>query len=135
MELKDRLAELRQSRGYTLRELRQRIERETGEIIAISYLSALERVGRTPSIETLARIAAGYGMTLHELLGPVEIAGGSEESRHSPSFDAFATKRNLDATEKEEIWRIQYRGVRPQTEDDWNLLYLTLNKIERGRRE
>jgi transcriptional regulator with XRE-family HTH domain len=134
MELKDRLAGLRRSRGYTLRELRERIERETGEVMAISYLSALERVGRAPSIETLARIAAGYGMTLRELLGPVEIAGGSADPGYSPSFDSFAERRNLDATEKEELWRVQYRGARPETEADWELLYATLNAIDKRRR-
>lgn len=134
MELKERLAELRRSREYTLRELRERIERETGEVMAISYLSALERVGRTPSIETLARIAAGYGMTVQELLEPVEIWGRPKDTRYSLSFDAFAARRNLDVTEKEELWRIQYRGTRPETEEDWELLFATLNAIDKRRR-
>lgn len=134
MELKDRLAALRRSRGYSLRELRERIERETGEVMAISYLSALERVGRTPSVETLARIAAGYGMTLQELLAPVAVAGRPDAPRYSPSFDAFAAKRGLDPTEKEELWRVQYRGTRPETEEDWELLYATLNAIGKRRR-
>jgi transcriptional regulator with XRE-family HTH domain len=134
MDLKERLAQLRSSYGYSLRELRERIERETGDVMAISYLSALERVERTPSIDTLSRIAAGYGMTLQELLGPVGIASEPEAPRYSPSFDAFARNRNLDASDREDLWRIQYRGARPETEDDWDLLYLTLNKIGRGRR-
>lgn len=135
MELKDRLAELRRSRGYTLRALRERIERETGEVMAISYLSALERDVRTPSIDTLSRIAAGYGMTLEDLLRPVEVGGAGQGPGYSPSFDAFATKRNLSNTDKEELWRIQFRGARPETEDDWDLLYLALNRIGQGTRK
>lgn len=135
MNLQERLAQLRKARGYSLRELRDRIERETGEAMAISYLSALERVGRTPSIDTLTRIAAGYGMSLQELLAPVDTVGEPEAQRYSPSFDAFARKQNLDVADKEDLWRIQYRGARPETEDDWNLLYLTLNKIGWGRKQ
>jgi transcriptional regulator with XRE-family HTH domain len=135
MELQERLAELRRSRGYSLRELRERIQQGTGEVMAISYLSALERVGRTPSIDTLARMAAGYGMTVQELLEPVAIAGGSDEPRYSASFDTFAARRNLDASEKEELWRIQYRGDRPETEEEWDLLYAALNTIGKLRRK
>ena len=133
MDLRERLTQLRKSRGYSLRELRDRIDRETGEAMAISYLSALERVGRTPSIDTLTRIAAGYDMTVQELLGPVVTTGKPEAPRYSPSFDVFARKWNLDESDKEDLWRIQYRGARPETEDDWDLLYLMLKKIEQGR--
>lgn len=135
MELKDRLAALRRARGYTLRELRERIERETGAVMAISYLSALERVDRAPSVDTLGQIAAGYGMTLSELLAPVSVAGRVAVPQYSAGFDAFAARRNLSADEKEELWRIQYRGTRPETEEEWELLYATLNTIRaRGNR-
>lgn len=134
MKLRDRLGELRRSRGYSLRELRERIERETGEVMAISYLSALERVERAPSLEALSRIASGYGITLQELLDPVEIWGSSQESQYSPTFDAFAAKQNLDSSEKEELWRIQFRGARPETEEEWQLLFAALNTFGKGRR-
>lgn len=134
MELKERLAQLRRSHGYSLRELRERIKRETDEVMAISYLSALERDERAPSIDALSRIAAGYGLTLEELLRPVTV-GGTEQPQFSPNFAAFAAKRNLSNADQEELWRIQFRGERPETEDEWELLFLALNRIGQGRRQ
>jgi transcriptional regulator with XRE-family HTH domain len=133
MELNERLAALRRSRGYSLRELRERIERETGETMAISYLSELERLDGTPSVDVLTRIAGGYGMTLRELLEPVTLDVAPSGPNYSPVFQAFANNRNLNETEKEELWRVVYRGNRPETEEDWELLYATLNAIDKRR--
>jgi transcriptional regulator with XRE-family HTH domain len=134
MELKDRLVELRKSYELTLRQLRDRIMAATGDDMSISYLSALERVNRTPSIETLAKIAAGYGISVQDLLGPVDLVSpAAKPPAHSPSFESFAQKRGLTATEMEELWRIEYRGSRPESEEDWDLLYSTLNAINRRR--
>ena len=133
MELKERLATLRRSRKYSLRELRERIERESGEAMSISYLSELERRGGTPSMEVLTRIAAGYGMTVRDLLAPVELDETPVEPLYSPEFKSFARRRGLDETEMEELWRVVYRGNRPETEDDWDLLYSALNVIDNRR--
>lgn len=133
MQLKERLETLRHDRGYTLRELRARIEAATGVDLSIAYLSALERVERAPSIETLARIAAGYEITVQDLLEPVELVSPSATRSYSPSFQAFAQKRELSDMDQEELWRVVYRGSRPDTIDDWELLYVTLNSINRRR--
>lgn len=127
MELKDRLAELRRSRGYSLRDLREQIEQRTGEKMAISYLSALERVGRTPSVESLTRIAAGYDMSLAELLAPLDGERPPSPSQLPQGFEAFAKKRNLSDVEKEAFLALEYRGNRPETEEEWDLLYSALN--------
>lgn len=134
MDLRERLAQLRRAHGYTLRDLRARIAAATDEQMAISYLSALERVERTPSIDALTRIAAGYGITLQELLEPVDIASAPTEPRYSPVFENFARKRGLNEAEKEELWRVVYRGRRPETEDDWDLLFSALNHIDMRRK-
>ena len=68
-DLHERLAALRRERGYSLREMQRRIEEQTGERVAISYLSKLERGQVTPRIDTLCRIAAGYGVSPKALLG------------------------------------------------------------------
>lgn len=133
MDLKERLTSLRRSRGYSLREMRERIKLETGETMAISYLSELERLGGTPSMEMLGRIAAGYGMSLQELLAPVDLAGGSGKSPYTPEFETFVKNRGLDPEEKEDLWRVVYRGGRPETEEDWELLYATVNAIDKRR--
>lgn len=50
------LKTLRQNHGFTLDELAEKTK------LSISYLSDLERGRTSPSIATLERIAAGYGL-------------------------------------------------------------------------
>lgn len=76
-QVAERLRAIRAGRGWTLREATDRIERQTGHRLSFSYLSALERgKDATPGLETLERIAAGYGLTVCDLIGcaatPVE---------------------------------------------------------------
>lgn len=126
MELKDRLATLRRSRGYSLRELRERIEKQTGEKMAVSYLSSLERLGGSPTMEALTRIAAGYDMSVKDLLEPVEGYG-------SPSYPQtlvdFARDRDLDDDWIETLARIQYRGNRPDSPEEWEAIYGVLKLL------
>jgi transcriptional regulator with XRE-family HTH domain len=97
--------------------------------MAISYLSALERVERTPSIDTLTRIAAGYGMTIQELLGPVGSELKSNPASHSDSLEAVAKRRGLTNAEKEGLLQLQYRGRRPETEDEWEAILSVLSVL------
>lgn len=131
MELKERLARLRNERGYSLRELRDRIEHATSERLAISYLSELERTGGTPSVDKLARIAAGYEMTLQELIAPVAFNEGPERLAYSEGFLEFVQARQISVEDQEALWRVEFRGERPHSVDDWDLLYLTLSKLTR----
>ncbi|MEA2498883.1 MAG: hypothetical protein QOH26_1288 [Actinomycetota bacterium] len=135
MELKDRLAELRRLRGYSLRELRERIERATGERMAISYLSSLERLGGTPSVESLTRIAAGYGLTVQDLLEPVDFSGNQTDSRYPQSLLDFVDDRKLGPDWLETLSRIEYRGNRPDSEDEWNAIYSVLKLLSNRRTE
>lgn len=130
MELRERLATLRRERGYSLRELRQRIEDRTGEQMAISYLSALERVGRAPSIEALGRIAAGYEMSLTELLAPTDLSGEiGSISDLPPGLERIVRNRGLSDKDVAELSRIEFRGRRPQTEQEWELILSALNVL------
>jgi|GEM_PF-2210800 len=134
MELRERLASLRRERGYSLRELRQRIEDRTGERMAISYLSALERAERAPSIETLSRIAAGYDMSLTELLAPTNL-GDAEMNTPDlpPGLERIAREKGLSAQDIAELSRIEFRGRRPQTEQEWELILSALNVLPERR--
>lgn len=129
MELRERLAQLRRSHGFTLRDVRERIEAATGERMAISYLSALERVERAPSIETLSRIAAGYGITLQELLKAVGSDKLGSPAPYPEGLQAAARKRNLTAAEMEDVVNIQYRGRRPETEAEWDAVLSVLSLL------
>jgi transcriptional regulator with XRE-family HTH domain len=66
--LSKRLADLRMSYGWTLRDLAGRIEAKDNQRMSYSYLSALEKGKSMPSIGTLDRIAVAYGLTICELL-------------------------------------------------------------------
>lgn len=135
MELKDRLAQLRREREYTLRELRDRIERETGERMSFSYLSSLERVGGTPSIETLMQIAAGYGLSLQALLAPVVFADRLTDGRYPPSLVEFAQKERLNPDWIDTLASIQFRGERPSTTAEWAAIYGVLNVLPSRKEE
>ncbi len=126
MRLRDRLAELRRESGLTLRELRDRIEQHTGDRLSISYLSELERADTTPPLDTLARIAQGYDISLRDLLGPVDVL----ESRTNAQYPA-ALRSLLETGEIDDEWaatlaRIEFRGQRPRTEDEWRAIHAML---------
>jgi transcriptional regulator with XRE-family HTH domain len=126
MKLNDRLRELRKERGLTLRELRDRIEERTGEKLSISYLSELERKEAVPSVETLARVAGGYGISLQDLLAPVDFYEVDSEARYPKGLLQFKENRQIDDEWIDTLARIEFRGQRPETEDEWLALYSML---------
>ncbi len=126
MKLKDRLAELRRERGLTLRQLREQIEQRSGEQLSISYLSELERVDTTPSMDTLTRIARGYDLSLPDLLAPVEFFDEPTDARYPASLRAFAQDRHLSPEWVETLARVEHRGKRPDSEVEWDAIYTLL---------
>lgn len=102
--------------------------------MSVSYLSELEREITTPSVEMLSRLAKGYEMTLQELLGPVEIDDEPIQVSYPPSLVAFVKGRNLNEQWLETLSRIEYRGKRPETVEDWNAIYSVL-KLTMARNE
>ncbi len=133
MNLQDRLAELRRERGLTLRQLRDRIAERTDERLSISYLSELERTGGFPSVETLARLARGYGLTLQQLLEPVEILNGGDGGNAAASYPAalraLHEQGRIDAEWAATLARIEFRGRRPETEDEWVAIHGVLKAL------
>jgi transcriptional regulator with XRE-family HTH domain len=130
VELKDRLAALRRERGLSLRQLREQIETKTAERIAVSYLSSLERLDATPSVEVLTKIAAGYGMTVQELLAPVDFTGESQPGDLPSGLQEFARANpNLSADQIHSLARVEFRGARPETAAEWEQLYKVLDAL------
>src|SRR3954468_9548962 len=132
MKLHARLAELRRESGMTLRELRERIDERTGAKLSISYLSELERVEAAPPIETLARVAQGYSISLQDLLDPVDFFEDLETdpmARYPSGLRAFAQKENLDAEWMKTLARVEFRGRRPETENEWRAIYAILKAL------
>lgn len=131
MELRHRLAELRRERGITLRELRERISDRTKERLSISYLSELERLDTVPSVETLGKVAAGYDLSLYDLLAPVDspvnFSGGATNAQYPAALRALLEKNEIDEEWARTLARIEFRGRRPDSEAEWRAIYSTLN--------
>jgi len=137
MRLKDRLAELRQDRGWTLRTLRAQVLELTGTVLSISYLSELERTDALPSLETLARLAAAYSISPQDLLAPVDLpagdhmpgggeAGGGDGdalAQYPPGLRALIARGLVTPEWAGTLARIEFRGQRPHTEDEWQAIY------------
>ncbi len=137
MRLKDRLAELRQDRGWTLRALRAHVLELTGAVLSISYLSELERTDALPSLETLARLAAAYSISPQDLLAPVDLPagdhmpGGGEAgdgdgdalAQYPPGLRALIARGLVTPEWAGSLARIEFRGQRPRSEDEWQAIY------------
>jgi transcriptional regulator with XRE-family HTH domain len=126
MRLNDRLRELRKERSLTLRELRDHIKERTGGKLSISYLSELERTDSTPSVETLARVAGGYGISIQDLLAPVEFFAVNSEARYPDVLVALKDDGKIEEEWLDTLARIEFRGQRPQNADEWLAIYSML---------
>ena len=129
MKLNERLRELRRERGLTLRQLRESIEERTGERLSVSYLSELERKDAVPSVETLARIAGGYGVPLPDILAPVDFYEVDSRAPYPRGLLEFKESRQLEDDWVETLARIEFRGRRPDTEDEWEAIYGVLRAL------
>lgn len=129
MKLNERLRELRRERGLTLRQLRESIEERTGERLSVSYLSELERKDAVPSVETLARIAGGYGVPLPDILAPVDFYEVDSGAPYPRGLLEFKESRQLEDDWVETLARIEFRGRRPDTEDEWEAIYGVLRAL------
>ena len=133
MHLRDRLGELRRERGWTLRALRQHVLERTGAVLSISYLSELERTDALPSLETLARLARAYDLSPQDLLAPVDLpagdpargdAGGEDAlAQYPPGLRALIERGTVTPEWAGALARIEFRGQRPRTEDEWQAIY------------
>lgn len=127
MKLHERLRELRQERGQRLKDV--------SEIagISIPYLSDLERGRTNPSLDTLQTLAGAYGITVHDLLLSVEFYGEvSQQSLPKGLADLIADPvlgQQMTPDWISSLSRIELRGKRPQTKEDWYDIFRNLKRI------
>ena len=127
MKLHERLRELRQERGQRLKDV--------SEIagISIPYLSDLERGRTNPSLDTLQTLAAAYGITVHDLLLCVEFYGEvSQQSLPKGLAELIADPvlgQQMTPDWISSLSRIELRGKRPQTKEDWYDIFRNLKRI------
>lgn len=127
MKLHERLRELRQERGQRLKDV--------SEIagISIPYLSDLERGRTNPSLDTLQTLAGAYGITVHDLLLSVEFYGEvSQQSLPRGLAELIADPvlgQQMTPDWISSLSRIELRGKRPQTKEDWYDIFRNLKRI------
>ena len=127
MKLHERLRELRQERGQRLKDV--------SEIagISIPYLSDLERGRTNPSLETLQTLANAYGISVADLLEPVEFYGDITTSALPKGLAELiadpALGKDLTPDWIASLSRIELRGKRPQSKEDWYDIYRNLKRI------
>jgi XRE family transcriptional regulator, regulator of sulfur utilization len=127
MKLHERLKELRNERQLTLKELAERTE------LSVSYLSDIERGRTVPTLATLETLANALAVTVIDFLSGVDFAGqvtdaslppGLVALMHDPTYGEQLTPEWIETLSK-----IQMRGKRPETKDDWLMLFLQLKRI------
>ncbi|AEB11475.1 helix-turn-helix domain-containing protein [Marinithermus hydrothermalis] len=130
MTLAERLRELRKDRGWRLKDLSQ------ASGLSIPYLSDLERGRTNPSLETLQTLSRAYGISVHDLLAPVDFYGertqaalprGLAELVEDPVLGADLTPEWVET-----LSRIELRGKRPQSKRDWYEIFLHLRRVLEG---
>jgi transcriptional regulator with XRE-family HTH domain len=127
MTLAERLRDLRKMNNLTLKDLSGR----TG--LSVSYLSDIERGRTTPSIDTLKSLAGAFEMTVTDVLVGVNWAGERTEASLPPGLRELREDSNY-REELTEDWidlltKIELRGARPISKQDWLELYLHLKRI------
>ncbi len=123
MQLKDRLREIRQKRRVTLLQVGEAVK------LSVSYLSDLERGRAKPSLDTLERLAGYYEMSLADLVSGIEGWGTRSTEGLAPGIIALLEKKEIDERIARDLNRIELRGKRPQTEEEWRILYQNLKFI------
>jgi XRE family transcriptional regulator, regulator of sulfur utilization len=124
MKLHERLKEVRTQRGLTLLQVKE----QSG--LSVSYVSDLER-GRTsgPSLETLDKLATCYQMTTADLISGIEGWGETTLAALPNGLAELLTDETIDAEAARDLSRVEFRGKRPQTREEWYELYLYLRRM------
>ncbi len=127
MKLHERLRELRQERGLRLKDVS-----ETAEI-SIPYLSDLERGRTNPSLETMQTLAHAYGLSVQDLLEPVEFYGDQTQAALPKGLSELLSDpvlgKQITPDWIQSLARIELRGKRPQTKEDWYDIFRNLKRI------
>lgn len=127
MNLHQRLSELRDERALRLREVAE------ASGLSVPYISHLEHGHATPRIETLECLAAAYGITLQDLLTGVDGYGTRTDAAvPTPLRELLADPIHgplVTPDWQRALARIDYRGRRPRTSEEYLTLFLSLRRI------
>jgi XRE family transcriptional regulator, regulator of sulfur utilization len=124
MLIGERLRELRKERELTLKNLADR----SG--LSITYLSDVERGRTMPSLKMVQRVAEAFELSTTNLLDGVENFGdssdislpqGLQKLKDDPVYAGKITDEWIRS-----LMRVDFRGKRPESKEDWERLYLFL---------
>lgn len=121
MALSEQIRKRRQEAGLTVAELARLAS------VSKAYISQLENNinGARPSADVLLRIASALGTSVSTLLEK-EVSDQLEDIPEE--LQKFALAEQLPKEEIKLLARIEYRGRRPKTVDDWKFLYEAIKR-------
>lgn len=110
-----RLRRLREEKNWSLTELAERAE------ISRSYLAQIESGESTPTQAKVIQLAHALGAL------PSELMGEEPDKVDIPdSLRRFAEANNLLSAEIQMLARIEYRGKRPNSMEEWKAIYAVI---------
>lgn len=116
-----RVRSLREQQGWSLTEL------STRSGISRSYLHQIEQGDSTPTLDKVQQLATAFGILPSTLLGEKE---NQEINAYVPkSLRDFADKAGLLDADVDMLAKIQYRGRRPNTVEEWKALYSVIKGL------
>ena len=128
MDVMERLKRYREGQGLRVEELAER----SG--VSAAYIWQIENGRRpNPSSDVAMKLAAALGATVGELLGQDEVLDVQDLGELPASLQDFVAGRGSALRVRKEdvvmLQRTHFRGRRPETAEDWELLYLFLKKL------
>jgi len=107
-----RLRQLREAKEWSLSQLAERAN------ISRSYLAQIESGESIPTQAKITLLANALGALPSELLGE-----DPEKINIPDSLRSFAEAANLGSGEIQMLARIEYRGKRPNSVEEWKAIY------------
>lgn len=127
MTIGQRVREKRREKKMTLKLLAE----ATG--LTLTYLSDVERDRTQPSLKTLGRVAEGFGVSTTDLIAGVDLLGNETEEALPPGLrelrDDPAWSGQINDDWLHTLVKLDYRGKRPQTKQDWRDIFLSLRRV------
>jgi len=128
MDIGPQVKKHREIQGLTLSELAAKAD------VSKAFIWEIEQGNsKRPGAEVLYKIASALNVTIAELMGKPSPKTQDEgiESEINDGLRAFLDEKKrqgspLEPDEIKSLSYVQFRGGRPQTKDQWALVYLTL---------
>lgn len=128
MDLAEKLRSLREDRHYSVPQL----ARISG--VSIAYIRQIEgNVKQNPTAAVLTKLAGTLGVPVVELLGGATAEGQGEQEAAPAALKALMRRKGRQLGLRQEdlatLSRISFRGRRPGTMEDWELIFLFLKRL------